>query len=167
MKVVFHLSHEEFRKLFIETHESIELNLAALLTVALPEQYKDEATYLMSVEMARVRVIMEALADNIAVIEFDSELGYSKAEEGYSELVFGGGDELIKAFYFDDREYPVIAGDEKETERLRVIYDALDKEKMKNEWPKIVAIAMSRLAHEVYRQICSHIRTHAIRFVKK
>lgn len=28
MKVVFHLSHEEFRKLFIETHESIELNLS-------------------------------------------------------------------------------------------------------------------------------------------
>lgn len=48
-----------------------------------------------------------------------------------------------------------------------MIYDALDKEKMKREWPKLVAIAMSRLAHEVYQQICSHIRTHAIRFVKK
>lgn len=167
MKVVFHLSHEEFRKLFIETHESIELNLAALLTTALPEQYKDEAVYLMSVEMARVRAIMEAVADNITVIEFDSELEHAKKEERYSELVFGGGDALIKAFCFDEREYPVIAGDEVETERLRVIYDALDKEKMKREWPKLVAIAMSRLAHEVYQQICSHIRTHAIRFVKK
>ncbi|ANZ48521.1 hypothetical protein BIZ78_gp054 [Erwinia phage vB_EamM_Caitlin] len=167
MKVVFHLSHEEFRKLFIETHDSIELNLAALLTTALPEQYKDEAVYLMSVEMARVRVIMETLADNIAVIEFDSELEDAKENGKYSELVFGGGEELIKAFYFDEREYPNIADNPEETERLRAIYDALDKEKMKNEWPKIVAIAMSRLAHEVYRQICSHIRTHAIRFVKK
>ena len=167
MKVVFHLSHDEFRKLFIETYDSIKLNLAALLITALPEQYKEEAVYLMSVEMARIHVIMTELADKITVIEFDSTLEHTTKDEHCSELVFGDGVELIKAFHFGEREYPKISDDPEETERLRVIYDTLDKEKMEREWPKIVAIAMSRLAHDVYLRICSHINTHAIRFVKK
>ncbi|QVW28740.1 hypothetical protein pEaSNUABM8_00243 [Erwinia phage pEa_SNUABM_8] len=169
MKVVFHLSSEEFHDMFKKTYVHIEMNLRNMVTKALPEDEHDNIPRIVDIEMGRVRLLMKQLADTITVIEFDSSLNEELVgAERCNQLVFGDAAELIKMFHYNDgANYPVVADDVEETLRLHALYEKLDKTFIESEWPKLVAIAMAELAIFVFRHITSWLSIQAVRFVKK
>lgn len=177
MKVVFHLSSEEFREIFLKSEQDIFDQLCEAILMSLPGEYIHYAKFIAQIEMENVRAQLADLANTIASIEF-SDVEAAKLEqnpdavperemEEWNTLILSRGEKLFTLFDEGLSQEKLVAETREETDTLRLAYAAIDREELRKRYLPIIGKSFSRMAWNVYKTICHWSAKYVVRFGKK
>lgn len=177
MKVVFHLSSEEFREIFLNADKTIEDQLTVAILSSLPKEYLHYARLIAKIEMGNVRTQLRDIADSIVHIDFTSEDAAefianpdklpARDMKEWSNLILSRGKDLIAIFDDGLMQEQLVAETREKTDTLRLAYAAIDQDELRKHYVNVMARVFCLIAKEVYVSICHWASVHVKRFDKK
>ncbi|QVW55725.1 hypothetical protein pEaSNUABM9_00144 [Erwinia phage pEa_SNUABM_9] len=177
MKVIFYLSSDEFREIFLKSDRKITDQLCEAILMSLPQEYIHYAKFIAQIEMENVRAQLADLADTIATIEF-SDVEAVELEkhpdklpvremETWNKLILSRGEKLFTLFDEGLSQDKLVAETREETDTLRLAYASIDREELRKRYLETIAKSFSLIAKEVYSTICHWSAKYVVRFGKK
>lgn len=177
MKIVFHLSSDEFRGIFLKADKAFEDQLTEAILSSLPKEYLHYARLIAKIEMGNVRAQLRDIADSIAHIEFTSEDAANfiadpdklpaRDLEEWNNLILSRGKDLIVLFDDGLSQEELVAETREKTDALRLAYAAIDRDELRTHYVNIAAKSFCLIAKEVYVSICHWASNYVMRFDKK
>jgi len=177
MKIVFHLSSDEFRQIFLEAERAISDQLCGAILMSLPQEHFRYAKFITKIEMGNVRAQLRDIADSIAHIEFTSEDAArfiadpdklpARDLEEWNNLILSRGKDLIALFDDELSQEELVAETREKTDALRLAYAAIDRDELRTHYVNIMARSFCLIAKEVYVSICQCASSYVMRFDKK